>query len=173
MTRIPSAIFNIPSGSGYKPILPAPSYMKTRQNPFFITGNDPYINASPFSGAGYNAFLWPAWSDLGLLNSELVYEQMPPDDGNVFMNSYLTFSAAQGQKIGATGFNIRENVTYKVIGQYGFIDSTSTNAIYNTGACIFSGSAAQTIMDSGNLSGILTSEGNSLTMAINLKNFKT
>ena len=173
MSRIPSKIFNIPSGSGYKPVLPAPSYMKTRKNPFYITGNDPYVNASPFVGAGYNAFLWPAWSDLGLLNSELVYEQMPPDDGNVFMNSYLTFSASQGQPLGATGHNLSENVTYRVIAQYGFIDSTSTNSIYNTGACIFSGSAAQTTLDSGNLSGILTSEGNSLTMAINLKNFRT
>jgi hypothetical protein len=146
--------------------------MKTRQNPFFITGDDPYINTSPFSGAGYNAFLWPAWSDLGLLNPELVYEAAPPDDGNVFLNSYLTFSAAQGQKIGATGFNIRENVTYKVVGQFGMVDTTATNAIYNTGTNIFSGFSEQTILDSGNLSGILTSEGNSLTMAINLQNFK-
>ena len=173
MSRLPSLIFNLPSGSGFRPILSAPSYMKTRLNPFYITGGDAYVGVSPFSGAGYNAFLWPAWSDLALLNPEVVYEQMPPDDGNVFMGSYLTFSAAQGQAIGTTGHNLNENVSYKVIAQYGFIDSTSTNAIYNTGACIFSGSATQTTLDSGNLSGILTSEGNSLTMAINLKNYRT
>lgn len=173
MTRLPAQIFDIPSGTGYMPVLPAPSFMKVRQNPFFITGNDVYIGTSPFSGADYNAFLWPAWSDLGLLNPELVYEQMPPDDGNVFMDSYLTFSAAQGQPLGATGFNLKENVTYKVVAQYGFIDSTSTNAVFNTGKCIFSGSASQTILDSGNLSGILTSEGNSLTMAVNLQNYRT
>jgi len=172
LSRIPTGIFNIPSGSGYQPVLPAPSYMKSRQNYFYITGGDIYTNASPYFDSGYNSFLWPAWSDLGLLNPELIYEQMPPDDGNVFMGSYLTFSASQGQKISATGFNLSENVTYKAIAQYGFIDSTSTNSIYNTGVCIFSGEGTTNILDSGNLSGILTSEGNSLTMAVNLQNFK-
>ena len=166
-------MFDVPSGSGFAPVLPAPSYMKTRQNPFYITGNDVYISTSPIGSVGYNAFLWPAWSDLAILNPEIVYEQMPPDDGNVFNGSYLTFSASQGQPIGATGRNLSENVTYGVIASLGFIDSTSTNAIYNTGVCVFSGLSDLTGLNFSNLSGILTSEGNSLTMAINLKNFKT
>jgi hypothetical protein len=170
MQRLPSGVFLLPSGSGHKPILPAPTLMKQRKNVFYITGNDKYVSISP-EGSNYNAFLWPAWSDLGLLNPEVVYEQMPPEENNVFLDSYLTFSAAQGQQL-ASGFNPVENVTYEVKAQYGFIDSVATNAIYNTGKCIFSGWADKTILNSGDLSGILTSEGNSLTMAVNLKNFK-
>ena len=170
LERIPSGIFAIPSGEGIHSTLPAPSYMKKRKNYFYITGNDEYISASPFSDSHYNAFLWPAWSDLALLNPEIVYEEIPPEDGNVFNDSYLTFSASQGQSIG-TGNNPSEDVTYGVIAKYGFIDSVSTNSIYNTGECIFSGEALKTGLHSGDLSGILTAEGNSLTMAMNLRNF--
>jgi hypothetical protein len=172
LQRLPSGIYSLPSGSGHKPVLSAPSYMKERKNPFIISGNDEYVFVSPYPNSNYNAFLWPAWSDLALLNPEVVYEQMPPDDGNVFMGSYLTFSAAQGQKI-ASGNNPIENVTYKTIAQYAMIDSVATNSIYNTGKCIFSGVANKTTLNSGDLSGILTTEGNSLTMAVNLNNFKT
>lgn len=171
MLRVPTGMFLIPSGSSPHPILPAPNYMKQRSNVFQVTGNDLYIPVSPTTGSDYNAFLWPAWSDLALLNPELVYEQLPPDDGNVFQRSYLTFSASQGQKV-YSGHNLSENVTYGVVAQYTFIDSTATNPIYNTGTCIFSGETIKTGLNSGDLSGILTSEGNSLTMAINLNNYK-
>ena len=175
LNRLSSGLLNIPSGinSGSQPVLPAPSYMKQRQNISVIQPGSVYIGVTPYSGAGYNAFLWPAWSDLALLNPEVVYEQMPPDDGNVFMNSYLTFSAAQGQAIGATGVNLNENVSYQVTCQYGFIDSVATNAVYNTGACVFTGDSTSQILDSGYLSGILTSQGNSLTMALNINNYST
>lgn len=170
MQRIPSGIEVLPSGSGIGPVLPAPSYMKKRKNYFQITGGDAYIETSPIpTGFSYyyNAFLWPAWSDLALLNPGVVYEAMPPDDGNTFLGSYLTFSACQGQNVG-TGYNPIENVTYGVTSQWAFLDGISTNALYNTGKCIFSGAAGQTTLTSGNLSGILTAQGNSLTMAINL-----
>lgn len=168
MQRVPTGIYVIPSGTSSVPILPAPSYMKKRRYFSQITGGDSYIDAAPSSNSSYNEFLWPAWSDLAMLNPEVVYEAMPPDDGNVFLASHLTFSASQGQNIG-TGINPIENVTYEVPAQYVFLDSTSTNAIYNSGKCIFSGQVEKTYLDSGDLSGILTSEGNSLTMAINLK----
>lgn len=172
MQRVPTGIFVIPSGDDIHPVLPAPSYMKRRKNPYVITGNDAYVSASPSISLNYNSFLWPAWSDLALLNPEVVYEQLPPDDGNVFPSSYLTFSAAKGQDLG-TGKNPEENVTYAVVAQYAFIDSTATDPIYNTGKCIFSGETLKQTLNSGDLSGILTTEGNSLTMALNLNNFKT
>lgn len=171
MQRLPSGIEVLPSGSGISPVLSAPSYMKKRKNYFQITGGDAYIETSPVpTGFSYyyNAFLWPAWSDLALLNPNIVYEAMPPDDGNTFLGSYLTFSACQGQNVG-TGYNPIENVTYGVTSQWAFLDGISTNALYNTGKCIFSGAAGQTTLTSGNLSGILTAQGNSLTMAINLR----
>jgi hypothetical protein len=171
LERIPTGIFQLPSGSGIRPVLPAPSYMKIRENPYVISGGDKYVSYAPDSGLNYNAFLWPAWSDLGLLNPELVYEQIPPEDGNVFLDSYLTFSAAKGQSL-ASGKNPEENVTYRVVAQYAMIDSVATDPYYNTGKCIFSGEVNKTTLTSGDLSGILTSEGNSLTMALNLKNFK-
>ena len=171
LQRLPSGIEVLPTGNIIpSQVLPAPSLLEERKNFFQITGNDEYVPIIPSYASGdyfYNAYLWPAWSDLALLNPEVVYEQMPPDDGNVFLGSYLTFSASQGQPIG-TGYNPNENVTYQVISQYTFLDSTSTNAIYNTGTCIFSGTAAQTTLTSGNLSGILAVDGESLSMAINL-----
>ena len=142
--------------------------MKKRRDFHQITGGDAYVATSPYPNSNYNEFLWYAQSDLGMLNPEIVYEAMPPDDGNVFLASHLVFSASQGQNIG-TGVNPIENVTYDVLAQYAFLDSTSTNAIYNSDKCIFSGQGAKTYLDSGDLHGILTSEGNSLTMAINLK----
>lgn len=171
LQRLPTGIYTIPSGSGISPVLPAPSYLKTRKYVPQITTEDEYVFVSPYSGSHYNAFLWPAWSDLALLNPEEVYEQLPPDDGNVFPDSYLTFSAAQGQSL-SSGQNPTEDVTYAVAARYVMIDSIATNSIYNTGKCIFSGSAAKDVIHSGDLSGILTSEGNSLTMALNLNNFR-
>jgi len=164
LSTIPVGIQTFPSGTSVSPILPAPSYMKQRKNYLQITGNDTYINTPGSIDLNYNKFLWPALSDLAILNPEVVYEAIPPDDGSVFPESHLTFSASQGQNIG-TGFNPVENVTYLANPGYFILNSTATNASYNTGKCI--STLANTIINSGNLSGILAQQGSSLTMNLN------
>jgi len=168
--RLPTGIETLPSGSGIHPISDAPSYMKKRKNYFSITGGDSYINYSPSASLNYNKFLWPALSDLAILNPELVYETLPPDDGSVFLNSYLTLSASQGQIL-SSGINAKinpeENVTYKVKYEYGFIDSTATNSSYNTGKCIIKGVGLKETLNSGDLTGILAGENATISMSLN------
>lgn len=170
LQRLPTGIYVLPSGSGIRPVLAAPSYMKTRTNSWMITGGDAMSPLEPSVNSHYNRFKWPAWSDLGLLNPEVVYEEMPPDDGSVFLDSYPVFTASQGQDVG-TGKNLVENVIYGAVAHYTFYDSLSTNALYNTGKCIVSGVGSKNTLTSGDLSGVLTTEGNPLTMAINLGAF--
>jgi hypothetical protein len=144
--------------------------MKKRKNYFSITGGDSYINYSPSASLNYNKFLWPALSDLAILNPELVYETLPPDDGSVFLNSYLTFSASQGQILSSgtsPKINPEENVTYKVKYEYGFIDSTATNSSYNTGKCIIKGVSLKETLNSGDLTGILAGENSTISMSLN------
>lgn len=170
LKRLPSQIEKLPSGFGTSPILEAPSYIKTRENYFYISGGDKYINASPSFSLNYNKFIWPAKSDLALLNPDVVYEQFPPDDGSIFPNSYIYFSASQGQILtsGISGKrNPIENVTYKTNFLYSFIDSVSTNSIYNTGKCIFKSIGKKEFLDSGSLTGILIPDG----VPLSLKNF--
>ena len=164
LSRIPEGIYKLPSGSGIHSVLEAPSLMRSRKNFFTITGNDLYINTSPSYDLHYNRYIWPAISDLGMLNPELVYEQIPPDDGTVFLRSNLIFSAAQGQGYG-TGNNPSVNIRYTDIKQYMFLDSTSTNALYNTGKCLVSVMGTKTYLDSGDLTGILASENSTISFA--------
>jgi len=168
--RLPTGIETLPSGAGVSPILDAPSYMKKRKNYFSITGGDAYINYSPSASLNYNKFIWPALSDLAILNPELVYETLPPDDGSVFLNSYLTFSASQGQILSSgtsPKINPEENVTYKVKYEYAFVDSTATNSSYNTGKCIVKGVSLKETLNSGDLTGILAGQNATISMSLN------
>lgn len=165
LKRLPTGMQLLPSGSGIYQVLDAPSYMKKRKYFFNISGNDTYINASPSGGLNYNKFIWPAKSDLAMLNPDIVYEAIPPDDGTVFLNSVLSFSASQGQDIGY-GVNPVENMKYMTLSQFMFVDSTSTNSVYNTGKCIIPVVGTTSFLDSGNLSGVLTAENTPLTIAL-------
>ena len=171
LSRLPGNL--IPSGQGINYLLEAPSLMKKRKKFFQITGGDTYIDAPPPGVTNYNKFAWPALSDLATLNPEIVYEELPPEDGFIFPTDNLIFSASQGQTIltGATSgteFNPIENVTYEAILNYAFLDSTATNALYNSGKCLFPFQEGSNIINSGNLTGVLVNEGTPLAVYVNL-----
>jgi hypothetical protein len=172
LKRLPEEIQVLPSGSGKYIVLDAPSYAKKRKNYFSINNQSEYENYSPF-GLNYNKFIWPALSDLAELNPDIVYEELMPEDDKTFKNSYLFFSASQGQVLfsGVSGLsNPNENATYKTEYLYAFVDSTSTNSSYNTGKCIIKANGVIDTLDSGNLSGILTSEGLTLGLINSFSN---
>jgi hypothetical protein len=170
LSRLPGNL--LPSGQGINYLLEAPSLMKKRKRFFQITGGDTYIDAPPPGVTNYNKFAWPALSDLATLNPNIVYEQLPPEDGFIFPTDNLIFSASQGQAIltGATSgtkFNPVENVTYQAILNYAFLDSTATNSLYNSGKCIFPFTEGSNIINSGNLTGVLVQERTPLAVYIN------
>lgn len=172
LKRLPSGVEVLPSGSGKYVVLDAPSYAKKRKNYFNINEQSEYENYSP-EGLNYNKFIWPALSDLAELNPDIVYEQLPPEDDNTFINSYLFFSASQGQVLssGISGLqNPNENATYKTQYLYALVDSTSTNSSYNTGKCIIKANGQIDTLNSGNLSGILTSDGITLGLIKSFSN---
>lgn len=166
--RLPTGIATLPSGTTAHPIFPAPSLMKKRKNYFKITGGDAYVNVDSSTNLNYNKFIWPALSDLAILNPSVVYEQLPSDDGSVFTDSHLIFSACQGQ-IFSGAKNPTEDVTYQAITNYLFLDTLSTNALYNTGKCIFTPVVEEFLLHSGELTGIFTPDGTPLNLAVGFK----
>jgi hypothetical protein len=129
LTRIP--FFTYPSGDFNHPVLEAPSVMKVRRNKFKVEPTQLYSGINKISPFNYNKFMWPALSDLRTLNPEETLEEIPPDDGNTFLNSTILISASQGQKLPNGKTNPDFKKLYVTQNQFQTYDSVATDALIN------------------------------------------
>jgi hypothetical protein len=160
LQRVP--YFSYPSGTFSHPVLEAPSIMRQRRDRFNITYDQEYSGINNEAPYNYNKLLWPALSDLKTLNDEESLEDLPPDDGNTFLNSSLLISAAQGQKLPNGRFNPNTKKLYVVKSQYQTYDSIATDALINYKYFITSGYGFQTSLEQPN-EGKLVPLGSTLT----------
>jgi hypothetical protein len=170
LIRMPSGYFTFPitqSGSGHAPVLVAPSVMKQREYISGIEDGQSYSYLFRFPTNNYNKLLWPALSDLEILNPGETLETIPPGDGDTFSNSTMIFSACQGQKLPNGLANPIINKTYTVQNIFQLYDSTTTDALINSGKCITSGRGeAVQLSQNGNLSGALVPRGTALGLVL-------
>lgn len=145
LTRVPYFVY--PSGTFSNPVLEAPSVMRQRRDRFNVTYDQEYSGINNDAPYNYNKLLWPALSDLKTLNDEESLEDLPPDDGNTFLNSSLLISASQGQKLPNGRYNPNTRKLYVVQSQYQTYDSIATDALINYKYFITSGYGFETSLE--------------------------
>lgn len=160
LKRVP--FFDYPTGDYEHPVLDAPSMMKQRLVSEIISPEQEYSGINTFSPYNYNKFLWPAYSDLKKLNPTETLEDLPPDDGNTFLNSTMLISASQGQDLSNGTKNPDCRKVYTVRNQYQLYDSVATDALINYGYFITSGYGFQTQLKQPE-SGVIVPRGTTLT----------
>ncbi len=158
--RVP--MFNMPSGTFISPVLAAPSVMKQRKDRFNISPEQTYSGINTAAPANYNKLLWPALSDLRTLNPDETIEDLPPDDGNTFLNSTMLISASQGQPLPNGGNNPDNRKLYIPDVQYQMYDSIATDSAINFKHFITSGFGFETSLKQP-ASGRLVPFGTTLT----------
>ncbi len=131
LKRIPQ--FHYPTGSMINPVLEAPSVMKQRAGTGYVTPESTYSGLLTDAPYNYNKLLWPALSDLRILNPDETLEDLPPGDGNTFLNSTILISASQGQLLPNGKFNPNNRKVYNVKNQYQLYDTIATDPIINSG----------------------------------------
>lgn len=158
--RVP--FFDYPSGDFIHPTLTAPSAMKQRKNRSLLDIDQTYSGLNSFSPYNFNKLLWPALSDLKVLNPEETLESLPPDDGNTYLNDQILISASQGQKLPNGKNNPNFKKLYVIQNQYQMYDSIATDAIINSKYFITSKFGFETKLDQPE-SGILTTKDTPLS----------
>ena len=153
-----------PVGGMNAPILPAPSIMIQRRFVPSITTDQKYSGIFTAPPYNYNKLLWPAFSDLEILNPGETLEVLPPDDGSTFTSSSMIFSASQGQELpnGTSNPNIAK--TYGSRYQFQTYDSMATDAFINSGKCITSRRGTENVLSRNNLKTTLTTMGTPISL---------
>lgn len=145
LKRVP--YFSYLSGTFSNPVLEAPSIMRQRRDKLNVAYDQEYSGINTSAPYNYNKMLWPALSDLKVLNDEESLEDMPPDDGNTFVNNSLLISASQGQKLPNGRYNPNTRKFYTVRAQYQTYDSIATDALINYQYFVTSGFGFQTSLE--------------------------
>lgn len=162
LKRVP--YYTYPTGTYKNPVQEAPSVMKQRVEEQ-VSPEQTYSGLFTEEPYNYNKLLWPALSDLRTLNPEETLEEIPPNDGNTFVNSTMLISAAQGQPLPNGDANPDSRKVYNVRAQYQMYDSVATDALANPQYFLTSGHGRVTQLTQPQ-SGVTVPVGTSLTEVV-------
>jgi hypothetical protein len=168
LRRVPSSLFQFPvQTKSIEPVLQAPSIMMERLNKSGIFEGQKYSYLLKTAPDNYNKLWWPALSDLETLNPGETIEAIAPGDGNTFTNSTMLFSASQGQELPNGIYNPNISKQYSVQAIFQMYDSTTTDALINSGLCITSGRGPKVVLSQSELSGALAARGTPISFIAN------
>jgi hypothetical protein len=155
----------LPTGQINRPIISFPSVMEQRQYISGISGGQSYISLNNYDPDNYNKFLWPAISDLFMLNPSETIESIPIQDSMTYTNSNCIFSAAQGQLLPGGNKNANIDIKFGVQNVFQMYDTVATDAVLNQQA-ITENIGPVNILSTGIMTGNIFPDGTSLSMIL-------